>query len=174
MEQENTILNDDWIKKFEETDKLYQDFYKDDIYYINLKIIYINKANEIEKIKEESFLMKTPNCISKEEIIRILKNNSIDNQRRYTLLSILKYIITLEPNDIKDFLIKPENFDFLNIKTNIDDILFEKTISMFQDLNDLILIFREKKNEDNDKNNTMKNRHSLSSKKKTIKKIYRD
>ena len=29
---ENELLNDDWIKKFDETDKLYQDFYKDDIY----------------------------------------------------------------------------------------------------------------------------------------------
>ena len=43
-------LNDDWIKNFEENEKLYNDFYKDDLYYINLKVIYINKFNEIEKI----------------------------------------------------------------------------------------------------------------------------
>ena len=47
-------LNDDWIQKFENTDKLYQDFYKDDLCYINLKFIYINKHNNIQKIKHET------------------------------------------------------------------------------------------------------------------------
>ena len=46
----NTELNDDWIKTFEKTDKLYQDFYKDDLYYIHLKFCYVNRSNEIEKI----------------------------------------------------------------------------------------------------------------------------
>ena len=44
-------LNDDWINNFEKTDKLYQDFYKDDLYYVNLKFVYLNRENEIEKIK---------------------------------------------------------------------------------------------------------------------------
>ena len=57
MNFEYSKLNDDWIVNFEKTDKLYQDFYKDDLYYINLKIIYINRNNEIEKVKQESFLM---------------------------------------------------------------------------------------------------------------------
>ena len=50
MNFEYSKLNDDWIVNFEKTDKLYQDFYKDDLYYINLKIIYINRNNEIEKV----------------------------------------------------------------------------------------------------------------------------
>ena len=40
-------LNDDWIVNFEETDKLYKDFYKDNIDYINVDFIYINDYNEI-------------------------------------------------------------------------------------------------------------------------------
>ena len=44
-------LNDEWINNFEKTDKFYQEFYKDELYYINLKFVYINKSNEIEKIK---------------------------------------------------------------------------------------------------------------------------
>ena len=51
MENElNIELTDEWINNFEETDKLYQDFYKDDLYYIHLKFIYINRENEIDKI----------------------------------------------------------------------------------------------------------------------------
>jgi hypothetical protein len=82
-------LNDDWINNFEKTEKLYQDFYKDDLYYTNLKFIYVNRSNEVEKIRHESFLMATPNYLSREEVLGILKRNSIDNYKRYTLLSIL-------------------------------------------------------------------------------------
>ena len=49
METENSELNDDWIAEFERNDKLYQDFYKDDIYYINLKCVYVNRDNEIDE-----------------------------------------------------------------------------------------------------------------------------
>ena len=145
-------LNDDWINNFEKTDKLYQDFYKDDLYYINLKFVYVNRCNEIEKIKMETFLMSSPNKISREEILQILKKSSIDENRRYSLLSMLKYNITIEPDDIKNFLVYPEERNFLITIKNIDTIIFDKTISMLQDLNDLILIFYEKSNELKTKN----------------------
>ena len=74
-------LNDEWINNFEKTDKLYQDFYKDDLYYVNLRFVYVNRENEIEKINQESFLMSTPNYISREEIIQILKGSALDNNK---------------------------------------------------------------------------------------------
>ena len=50
MEIEYNKLDDEWIKKFDNNDKLYHEFYKDDLYYVNLRIIYINRDNEIEKL----------------------------------------------------------------------------------------------------------------------------
>ena len=142
------ILNDEWIINFEKTDELYQDFYKDDLYYINLKYLYINRSNEIEKIKEESFLMSRPNYISREEILQILKKSVIDDDRRYSLLSILKYNITLDADDVKNYVLYPnEERNYLKVIKNIDAIPFEKSISMLHDLNDLILIFYEKSKE---------------------------
>jgi hypothetical protein len=171
MNFEYNILNDDWIKEFEKTDKLYQDFYKDDLYYINLKFIYINKFSEIERIKNENFLMSSPNYITREEMIGILKSNSKENDITYSLLSILRYTINLEPEDIKNFLNNSNEFNFLNVNKNIDAIKFEKTINMFQDLNDLILIFYEKNKDDKPKIFTKRNLiRSLSRKKKTIRK----
>jgi len=171
-------LNDDWISEFEKTDKLYQDFYRDDLYYINLKLIYVNRANEIEKIKQESFLMSIPNFISREEILQILKNSSQDNEINYSLLSILRYNNTLEVDDIKNFIMYPnEDTNFLTIIKNIDTISFEKTINMFHDLNDLILIFYEKSQElkkINPNNSTKKIYIRSNTNKKTIKKRYKD
>jgi len=172
-------LNDDWINNFEKTDKLYQDFYKDDLYYINLMILYINRSNEIEKIKHETFLMSKPNYISREEILQILKNSLTSHNKLYSLLSILKYNITLDTDDIKNFLLySNEERNFLKVIKNIDAISFDKTICMLQDLNDLIFIFYEKSNELKVINPNTSTRKiicsSLSSKKKTIKKRYKD
>ena len=171
-------LNDEWINNFEKTDKLYQDFYKDDLYYVNLKFVYVNRENEIEKINQESFLMSNPNYISREEIIQILKDSTINNNKRYSLLSILKYNITLDADEIKLFLLySSEERNYLNIVKNIDAISFEKSISMFHDLNDLIFIFYEKKNELKkvDPNNVTKKIYfSSNTNKKTIKKRYKE
>ena len=171
-------LNDEWINNFEKTDKLYQDFYKDDLYYVNLKFVYVNRKNEIEKINQESFLMSTPNYISREEIIQILKGSAIDNNKRYSLLSILKYNILLDADDIKNFLLHSDKErNYLNIVKNIDAISFEKSISMFQDLNDLIFIFYEKSEElkkIDPKNVTKKIYLRSKINKKTIKKRYKD
>lgn len=177
MELNDDKLNDEWINNFEKTDKLYQEFYKDDLYYINLQIIYINRSSEIEKVKQESFLMTTPNFISREEIIEILKKNSNDNGRRYRLLTILKYNITIDADDIKNFLNNNNSFVFLKIVKNIDAITFEKTINMLQDLNDLIFIFYEKSAElkkPNPNNITKKIYLHQNTNKKTIRKQYKD
>ena len=76
----------DWIIKFKETDKLYQDFYKDDVYYINIRFVYINKSGDIERTKQESFLMNTKNFVSREEMIGLLKRNSVDGSKKFSLL----------------------------------------------------------------------------------------
>jgi len=145
-------LDNDWIKDFEKTFKLYEDFYKDDVYYTNIHYIYINKHNNIEKISEDRFLFNTPNLISREEILRILKKNMCYNNKQYTILSILKFVVNLEPDEIKDFLKNNSNnssnisnYDtFLQTIKNIDTIHFERSINMFHDLNDLFFIFYEK------------------------------
>jgi hypothetical protein len=176
------LLDEEWINEFEKTDKLYQDFYLDNIYYTNIHFIYINKNNDIEKIKEESFLMLTPNYISREEILGLLKRNDYD--RKYSILSILKCNITLHPEEIVGFLksttISDYSDKFMKPIKNIDAITFEKTINMFQDLNDLVFIFYEKHNYNkqthNSTNNVTKKVYltSTKSKKKTIRKQYKD
>jgi len=178
MDLEFTNLDDEWINNFEKNDRLYQDFYKDDLYYVNLRSIYINRSNEIDKISHESFLLTIPNKITREEILEILKKSSIDNEMRYTLLSILRYNINLEPDEVKNYLKNEVTDEYLSVIKNIDAVTFEKSINMFQDLNDLILIFYEKSKEINkiNTNNSTKKiylRDSITNK-KTIKKRYKD
>lgn len=173
----NDKLNDDFMVEFEKTDKLYQDFYKDDVYFVGLKFIYVNRSNEIEKIVTDTFLLSTPNYIIREEMLQILKNNSTENNNSYSLLSALKYNIALEPTEISGFLKRDDDEvdDYLVPVKNIDTIKFEKTINMFQDLNELIMIFYEKSSEIKKKSVKSTKRHHIHSyAKKTIRKQYKD
>jgi hypothetical protein len=73
---------------------------------------------------------------------------------------------------MKHFLNDTEKFPFLKVIKNIDAITFEKSINMFQDLNDLILVFFEKITDNKIRTNSTKKvfLHHLSNKKKTIRK----
>jgi hypothetical protein len=153
----DNTLDDNWIVDFENKDKLYQDFYKDDVYFTDINFIYINGNNEIEKIANETFIMSTPNYITREEIIGILKKKSTDveTNKKYSVLSILKYNISLDVEEVPTFLkVKPYSDNFLVSVKNIDTIKFDKTINMFQDLNDLFFIFYEKSDKKEIKNIT--------------------
>jgi hypothetical protein len=72
-----------------------------------------------------------------------------DQSKKYSLLSILKYNITLNPENIisylsTDYSINSNSNDFLTSINHIMPITFEKSISMFHDLTDLIIIFYDK------------------------------
>jgi len=153
-------LDDSWINDFEIDDKPYNDFYKDNIFSININIIYIDKDNNIEKVNEEIFLMQNPNTISREELLGIIKKNTTINNNKYSLFSILRYNITLNPEDVSIFL-KTNTFEyynkfFLTSLKHIDTIVFDKSIITFQDLNTLFIIFYEKDKIDNIANSTKK------------------
>jgi hypothetical protein len=83
-----------------------------------------------------------PNYLSREEVLGIIKHNI---HGRYGLLSILKYNINLDPAQVKSFVTTRQYEEtFLTTIKNIDAITWDMTISMFQDLNEVIFFFYEK------------------------------
>jgi len=159
----DTELDIKWVEENEKIDSLYKDFYKEDVTFINMHYIYINTSNEIERIKEDKYFLPNKNLVTKDEVISIIHTNSKSQNKKYSILSILKYNISLEPEQIPFYLKKKyKQVSFLNSLRNICDIHFEKTIHMFHDLNDLYFLFYENpdKKSINVKNmkKTMKNR----------------
>lgn len=154
-----------WIEEFEKVDNQYEIFYSEDVTFLQLRYIYIDRLDTVQTIKEEKIIIKDHNILSREELIGILKKNCFHNNTRYTVLSILKYNLDLNPNDIKFFLTTDKCPNYLSIVKNIDDIPLKQTITMFQDLNDVIIIFYEKNNPLN-----QTKRVTFSSHKKTIRK----
>jgi hypothetical protein len=162
-------MDDNWIHEFEENDKLYKDFYKDDLYFVKLKFIYLDAEHNINKIKDESYLLMNPNFISREEMIQILKTNCIDNSKKYSLFAILKFNFTLNADEMHKYIMNKDDHDYLSIIKNINTIYFEKSISMFQDLNEVIFIFHEK-SVDQSLTKKVYFRHTITTRNKTIKK----
>uniref|UniRef100_A0A6C0F2L5 Uncharacterized protein n=1 Tax=viral metagenome TaxID=1070528 RepID=A0A6C0F2L5_9ZZZZ len=145
VEEEKEInLDTSWIEEFEREEKEYKGYYREDLQSIKVHCIYVNKNNDIDKIKEERIFMRQPNYLSGDQVLTLIKKNSIQDTVKYALLSILKYNITLEPTNLKTFIkYKSQGDIFLTSIKKIDAISFEKTISMFHDLNDLFILFYE-------------------------------
>lgn len=140
-------LDTSWIQDFDKIDNEYKMYYTEELSFIKLNIIYVNIYNEIEKIKEEKILLRNPGMLPKEELLRIIKNNAFLNKIKYSLLSILKFNINLEPTHLKTFLRsknKSIGDTFLQSIKYLDCIKFDKSITMFHDINDIFIIFYHK------------------------------
>lgn len=155
-------LNDTWIRDFEEEDTPYIDFYKEEVDNVKIYVIYVNKKNKIFHIKKDNMIVQDK-TISKETLIKMIKHFLYYNKTKYNPLSILKYNIDLEPDNVIKYIDScnnldnkknapgeilkkdPENnFNFLTEIKSIKDIYWEDTISMFKNLNAMYFIFYEK------------------------------
>ena len=134
---------DDWIKKIEEEDNLYNDFYYEKNENVLVYYLYVNRKNEIEHIKQNHIIL-TDSKIYKEKLTVMLRKNSYFNEMKYSLSSILQYNIDLMPEDVLYYLKNPEGFSFFN-RRSISDINWKDSISLFQNLNCLYVVYKERK-----------------------------
>jgi len=116
--------------------------------------MYINTDKTVVNARQEILTLNNDSILRKEQLIHIIKNNQILNNIKYKLFSIVRYNIDLQPDEINKFLsvshtVSDSNTDktyinrFLIVDKNIDDIYFADTITIFQDLNSLYIIFKE-------------------------------
>ena len=134
--------DDDWIKKIEEEDNLYNDFYYEKNDNILVYYLYINKKKEIEHIKQDNIFL-IDSKIYKEKLMMMIRKNSFFKDMKYSLSTILQYNIDLMPEDVLYYLKKPKDFTFFNRKS-ISDITWKDSISLFQNLNSLYIIYKER------------------------------
>ena len=138
-EEEEKILDTNWIDEF----KMYEGFYLDDLHEVKINCVYVDRDNNIVKVKEENYKMQKPNHISREEIIGILKQRTVMETKKYNVLTILKYNVDTDPVDVIN--VKKKCTDnFLSSIKNIDSVVFSPSIHMFHELNQLYFIFYEK------------------------------
>ena len=148
-EAEDICYNDEWINEYKKEETKYDIFYKKEVSSIKLFFIYLanTQDNGVKEIKKENYNIINKS-INKKELKKIIKQH--DN--KYILDSIFKYNITLNPDEIEDFINNDENEN--NYMNNIilkdededeedDNILFENTIDFFKELNAIYIIYTE-------------------------------
>tara|TARA_Y100000590_G_scaffold456834_1_gene608210 strand:+ start:1077 stop:1553 length:477 start_codon:yes stop_codon:yes gene_type:complete len=131
-----------WIDEFEKSEEGYNDLYKESLENIDVFLVYINKDKEIFHIKNTKLILNE-GILDKANLIYTLRKYRIYNEKKYVPLSLIKYNISLEPNNVYKYLHVPENYDFMTLERYIHSIKWEDCITMFHDINSLHIIFYE-------------------------------
>lgn len=136
-------LDSDWINEFDEIDTSYTKFYKEPNDFIAIKYVYLNKNNMIEHVKQEKSILRPPNILSYNALMDLIRIN--EDKTCYQFDFILIYNLTVEPNDVKYITYKNDHQTYIRESRKVDSIKIENTISMFQDLNEIIIFYIRKK-----------------------------
>ncbi len=164
-------LDTSWIDDYEDIEKKYEMFYKENISSINVVMIYVNRNLEIEKVSQRDLELNTYNIISKDEMLKVINSNSCVGDIKYKLLSLLTYNISITHNDLRNFLesdIENNNNnknEFLHSLSALEDVKLIPSIQLFHDINSIIVVYYEKSDA------TSKSKQGTS-KQNTTKKIY--
>ena len=133
-------LSTDWIDEFEIADKDYKYFYKEKVTSIKVFFLYINKEQHLFHIKKNRIKLKN-NKLPKEELVQLLKKYRNYENKEYIPLSILKYNLTLQPQNIRDFIYDKYDKSYLTSENSIGDITWYDSILFLQDINSLYIVF---------------------------------
>jgi len=163
---DNEEMDTSWIDDFKKENDDYSNFYTEEATTITIFFIYIDNTNNIEHLSRDLLVLNTKNTIIREELIHIIKQNQTHNNNKYKLISLLKYNIDIEPEEIYNFINNKDDSVFNNrffmIEKYLNNIIYKNTINIFQDLNSLFFIFKEplpvsKNNNKNSNNNSNNN-----------------
>jgi hypothetical protein len=167
---DNIDFDSEWIKDYEEKENEYKKFYKEEVNIIDAIFIYINHNNEIYNVKNfKEYIANSQ--INYERIIEIIKNYQNNMDIKHKLMGLLNYKIDIDPENIKQLFNYNINPGTLYSIKNINNINFDKTINLLQDLNSLVFIFKVKNTDKNNKNATTR-RITLKQKQKKTKRKY--
>ena len=164
------MIDTSWIDNFEKEEKYYIMFYPEKIKEIRVNMLYINKKNELEKISEKMLQLNVENRIKKEELIKLIKENEKIDRIKYKLTNILVYNLTINNDELKNFLKKSNNYDFMTNLKNLEDFELNSTINCLQKVNNMYIILVEDEKKINA--TTKRVKFNLSSHKKTRKNKY--
>ena len=142
---EEEELDDLWIKQLEKEENLYNSFYREPNEMIKIFYTYINGDNKVYHIKKDTIALED-NILQKVRLLFLLKKHRNHNNKKHNLISILQYNIDLAPQELSLYMRKEENFNFLSIQSNINDIKWDDTVNLFKDLNSLHILFYESSN----------------------------
>lgn len=141
MIEEECLSDDEWINDFEKDEEKYQEFYNNPVEFIIIIFFYLNKNKEIERKKKIKVNLKKENIFQSRELIGLIMKNKKKTQR---IFSILKHNININYENINDYLNSNKEEETLKELKNYNDVYFEDSISIFKNINNLLIFVCEK------------------------------
>lgn len=136
-------LDISWFIDQENIEKKYDNFYKVNLSYLNIKFLFV-KNDELVYVKKLKYKLNN-NILTKNELINVFSKNRVLNNEIYSLFGLFKYNITMSPQEILKFQYNNiEKNSYSEILTHINDIYFEKTIKYLCPINELFIILKPK------------------------------
>lgn len=147
VEEVEEEMDTSWIDDFKKDNSNYSDFYTEEVTNITLFFIYIDHKNDVENLSRDLMILDKKNTVVRDQLIQIIKQNQNHNNNKYKLISLLKYNIDIEPEEIYNFINTKDdssfNKRFFIQEKYLNDINYQNTINIFQDLNSLFFIFKK-------------------------------
>jgi hypothetical protein len=161
-------LDAEWINEFENIDTSYNKFYKESVDFLRVTYVYIGKNDSIDHVKREKMILRPHNVLPYNVLMGLIHTQKKGRPHKFEC--IVKYNIAIEPSDVKYIFTEKTHNQYIHETTKIDTVSFEDTISMFQDLNEIFIFFRDTSGESSGHSKTVKLRSKISSRhKKTMK-----
>ena len=131
-----------WIEKFEDDDALYKDFYREKVENVSVYYLYVNRENELFHSKKD-ILSVDEGIVPRSQLVSILQGHRIHANKTYRPIALLKHNMDIGPDEVEKYMEDPDSFDFSSLQKNIDDIEWSDTITLFQSMNSLHIVFHE-------------------------------
>lgn len=143
-ESEDDIeLDKKWLKMFNNYKHFITKLTNKEVKEIKLNYLYVNLQSELEYSKSESIAIEK-GIVSKEKLVHLIKQNKTRDGFQYRLISLLKFNIDIDSNEIDELIqISDDVNKYMINEKYLYDIQFKDTIQFFQNINCLYFIFRQ-------------------------------
>lgn len=142
-EEEHDTLTTKWLEEVETYNMTYDSFYKDDVFSIKICKIYVNIKKDIERVSCERIDMEKKNVISDKEIAKLIAESNHHGKKKYRVFRAYLYNMDTDPDDIVKFIKSGEYRPLVREVSVNDSLCIKETISQFQKLNMLYIVFKE-------------------------------
>jgi len=141
-------MDTEWIQHEQRLSIIEKKCFPEQLPYITLEFIYINKNSEVVEISSEKLQTNkfVGSCLSKELLISIIHNHkkNTTTPHNYVLKDTLMFHIPIQPEILPSFLEETFNCStFTKTYPIIDDIILPPSIFIFHPVNTLFFVYYE-------------------------------
>jgi hypothetical protein len=131
-----------WFDSQEKIEKKYDRFYLSNIEKIGVTFIYINTDNEICVTRKEQVDLVN-SILYRRSLVNLLRENRKLNGINHSLYALLKFNFLSSPDAVLSGDLMGDHFSVIS---NVQDIIFQKSIKELETVNHLYIVLKPKSN----------------------------